>query len=173
GGAGEGDHGARGHGRRLRRRAVSEASAPRRRVLVVCHANTSRSIIAEKVLERLLAEHGLAGQVEVRSGGIAPYARDGSLVSLDARLVLREVGIELPPGAGATDLKTQRHLLASADTILVMTEEQRRMLAAFPEAAGEPGDIADPSMQDEDVFRRCRDEITRCLALGVERLLEG
>jgi len=26
-------------------------------------------------------------------------------------------------------------------------------------------------MQDEDVFRRCRDEITRCLALGVERLL--
>src|SRR5438477_106819 len=109
-------------------------------------------------------------------------SRDGSLVSLDARLVLREVGIELPPGAGATDLKTQRHLLASADTILVMTEEQRRMLAAFPEAAGKPvvtvrelagesGDIADPSMQDEDVFRRCRDEITRCLALGVERLL--
>ncbi len=104
-------------------------------------------------------------------------------MSLDARLVLREVGIELPPGAGATDLKTQRHLLASADTILVMTEEQRRMLTAFPEAAGKPvmtvrelagesGDIADPSMQDEDVFRRCRDEITRCLALGVERLLE-
>src|SRR5204862_40110 len=104
------------------------ASAPRRRVLVVCHANTSRSIIAEKVLERLLAEHGLAGQVEVRSGGIAPYARDGSLVSLDARLVLREVGIELPPGAGATDLKRQRHLLADADVIVVMTEQQRQML---------------------------------------------
>ena len=158
-------------------------SAPtRRRILVVCHANTSRSIIAEKLLLRLLAERGLADQVEVRSGGIAPYARDGSLVSLDARLVLREVGIELPPGAGATDLKNQRHLLASADTILVMTEEQRRMLAAFPEAAGKPiltvrelagesGDIADPSMQDEDVFRRCRDEITRCLARGLERLL--
>ena len=32
-------------------------------------------------------------------------------------------------------------------------------------------DIADPSMQDEDVFRRCRDEITRCLARGLERLL--
>jgi hypothetical protein len=31
-------------------------------------------------------------------------------VSLDARFVLREVGIELPPGAGATDLKRQRHL---------------------------------------------------------------
>jgi protein-tyrosine-phosphatase len=155
-----------------------------RRVLVVCHANTSRSIIAEKVLQRLLAEHGFAHQVEVHSGGIAPYARDGSLVSLDARLVLREVGIELPPGAGATDLKRQRHLLARADLILVMTEEQRRMLDAFPEAAGKPvltvkelageaGDIADPAMQDEDVFRRCRDEITRCLARGIERLLAG
>ena len=157
---------------------------PPRRLLVVCHANTSRSIIAEKVLERLLAEHGRASTVEVRSGGIAPYARDGSLVSLDARFVLREVGIELPPDAGATDLKRQRHLLADADLILVMTEEQRRMLAAFPEATGKPvltlrelageaGDIADPSMQDEDVFRRCRDEITRCLVRGLERLLAG
>jgi len=161
---------------------VSAGPAPRRRVLVVCHANTSRSIIAEKVLERLLAEHGLAGRVKVRSGGIAPYARDGSLVSLDARLVLREVGIELPPGAGATDLKRQRHLLAEADVILVMTGQQREMLRDFPETAGKPvltvrelagesGDIADPSMQDEDVFRRCRDEITRCLARGLERLL--
>jgi protein-tyrosine-phosphatase len=163
---------------------VTEPAARSRRILVVCHANTSRSIIAEKVLERLLAEHGLAGAVEVRSGGIAPYARDGSLVSLDARFVLREVGIDLPPDAGATDLKRQRHLLEEADIILVMTEEQRRMLAGFPEAAGKPimtvrelagesGDIADPAMQDEDVFRRCRDEITRCLARGLERLLAG
>ena len=68
--------------------------------------------------------------------------------------------------------------------ILVMTDEQRRMLAAYPEAsdkpimtvrefAGECGDIADPSMQDENVFRHCRDEITRCLGLGLARLLGG
>jgi protein-tyrosine-phosphatase len=152
-------------------------------VLFVCHANTSRSIIAEQVLRRLLSDRG-TDDVEVRSGGIAPYARDGSLVSLDARFVLRELGIELAPDAGATDLKRQRHLLAAADLILVMTDEQRRMLAAFPEAAGKPvltlrelagegGDIADPSMQDEDVFRRCRDEIVRCLEAGLARVLEG
>ena len=151
---------------------------------MVCHANTSRSVIAEAVLQRLLAERGLDGAVEIRSGGIAPYARDGSLVSLDARLALREIGIDLPPDACATDLKHQRHLLDGADVILVMTDEQRRMLATFPEAAGkrvltirelagESGDIADPAMQDEDVFRRCRDEITRCLAHGLERLLAG
>ncbi len=152
-----------------------------RRVLIVCHANTSRSIIAEEVLRRLLAARGLADVVQVRSGGIAPYARDGSLVSLDARFVLREVGIELDPERSATDLKRNRQLLAEADLILVMTDEQRRMLAEFPEAAdkpvatlrelaGESGDIADPSMQDEDVFRRCRDEIIRCLGVGVDRL---
>jgi protein-tyrosine-phosphatase len=163
---------------------VTDAAPPRRRVLVVCHANTSRSIIAEAVLQRLLAARGLEGAVEVRSGGIAPYARDGSLVSLDARFVLEEVGIALPRDAGATDLKRQRHLLAEADMILVMTEEQRRMLAAFAEADGTPvltlrelaggtGDIADPAMQDEAVFRRCRDEITDCLARGLERLLTG
>jgi protein-tyrosine-phosphatase len=153
-----------------------------RRVLIVCHANTSRSIIAEKVLLRLVAARGLAERIEVRSGGIAPFARDGSLVSLDARFVLREVGIELPEGAGATDLKRNRHLLAEADVILVMTDEQRRMLAAFEEAsgkrvltvrelAGEVGDIADPAMKDEDVFRYCRDEIIRCLEQGFDRLL--
>ena len=158
-------------------------SGQRRRVLIVCHANTSRSIIAEAILRRLLAERGHGDAVEVRSGGIAPYARDGSLVSLDARFVLREVGIELAPGAGATDLKRQRHLLEQADVILVMTDEQRRMLAAsIPEAggkrvltlrelAGDEGDIADPSMQDEDVFRGCRDEIVRCLERGFPRLL--
>jgi protein-tyrosine-phosphatase len=155
----------------------------KRQILFVCHANTSRSIIAEAVLRRLLGERGHAERVDVRSGGIAPYARDGSLVSLDARLALREVGIELPREAGATDLKRQRHLLEAADVILVMTDEQRRMLAAgFPEASGKPvltlhelagdaGDIADPAMQDEDVFRRCRDDITRCLERGLERLL--
>src|SRR5262249_6167455 len=155
GGDREGDHRAGDPGRRLRRRAVST-----RRILVVCHANTSRSIIAEKLLQRLLAERGHAGEVEVRSGGIPPHGRDGSPVSMDARLVLAEIGIDVPKGAGATDLKVQRHLLAEADIILVMTDEQRRMLSAgFPEAAGKPvltvrelageaGDIKDPSMQD-------------------------
>ena len=159
------------------------AVAAPRRVLFVCHANTSRSIIAEAVLLRLLRERGLERAVSVRSGGIAPFARDGSLVSLDAKFVLREIGIPEPPKPGATDLKRNRHLLAEADLILVMTEEQRRMLAGFEEAAGkrvltlrelagERGDIDDPSMKDEDVFRRCRDEIVKCLERGLPRLLE-
>jgi len=161
------------------------APSSKRRILIICHANTSRSIIAEAVLLRLLASQGMADRFEVRSGGIAPYARDGSLVSLDARFVLRDIGIHLPEGAGATDLKRQRHLIEEADVILAMTDEQRRTLAAgFPESngkpvvllrelAGETGDIADPAAQGEDVFQSCRDEIVRCLEIGLPRLLEG
>jgi protein-tyrosine phosphatase len=157
-------------------------SSPRR-VLVVCHANTSRSIIAEAVLLRLLASRGLGDRVAVSSGGIAPFARDGSLVSLDARFVLREIGIHLPEGAGATDLKRHPDHIEAADLILAMTEEQRAQLGTkFPEAAGkrvllvrelvgEAGDIDDPSMKDEDVFRFCRDEIVRCLDGGLDALL--
>jgi protein-tyrosine phosphatase len=157
-------------------------SSPRR-VLVVCHANTSRSIIAEAVLLRLLASRGLGDRVAVSSGGIAPFARDGSLVSLDARFVLREIGIHLPEGAGATDLKRHPDHIEAADLILAMTEEQRAQLTAkFPESAGkrvvlvrelvgETGDIDDPSMKDEDVFRFCRDEIVRCLDVGFDALL--
>jgi len=154
-----------------------------RRVLIVCHANTSRSIIAEAVLLRLVRERGLEHALSVASGGIAPFARDGSLVSMDARFVLRDIGIPEPPKPGATDLKRNRHLIVEADVILVMTDEQRRMLAAFDEAGGKPvltlrelagdaGDIADPSMQSEDVFRRCRDDIVDCLERGFARLLE-
>jgi len=162
--------------------AAPAAAAPRR-VLIVCHANTSRSIIAEAVLLRLLRERGLDGGVSVVSGGIAPFARDGSLVSLDAKFVLQEIGIPAPPKPGATDLKRNRHLLAEADLILVMTDEQRRMLSGFEEAAGKrvltlrelaggTGDIADPAMQDEDFFRSCRDQIVECLEAGLPRLLE-
>lgn len=154
-----------------------------RRVLIVCHANTSRSIIAEAVLLRLVRERGLEDRLHVSSGGIAPYARDGSLVSLDARFVLRDIGIPEPPKPGATDLKRNAHVIAAADLILVMTDEQRRMLDKFPEAAGkrvltlrelagDAGDIDDPAMQPEDVFQRCRDEIVDCLHRGFERLLD-
>jgi protein-tyrosine-phosphatase len=150
-------------------------------VLFVCHANTSRSVIADHLLRRLLAAEGRT-DIRVRSGGIAPYARDGMLVSMDARLILGEVGIDVPPSAVATDLKAQRHLLAEADLILVMTDEQRRMLEPYPEVrgkpmftlrefAGEAGDVDDPAGRGEDVFRRCREDIQRCLTKAVPRLV--
>ncbi len=153
-----------------------------RKILFVCHANTSRSIIAEALLKKMLRERALHDHLSVESGGIAAYARDGALVSMDARLVLRDDGIHIPPESVSTDLKRNRHMVADADLILTMTEEQVRMMrSAFPEAddkpvftlrefAGGRGDIEDPAGQDENFFAACRDQIKDCLLKAVERL---
>jgi len=158
-------------------------SPPYRRILIICHANTSRSAIAEALLKKMLRERALHEQVTVTSGGVAPFARDGALVSLDARMVLRDEGIHLPPDSVATDLKTNRHLVREADLILAMTDQQIEILrAVFPEAegkpvytlkafAGDPGNIEDPAGRDEAFFANCRDEIKACLERAIARLV--
>ena len=152
-------------------------------LLIVCHANTARSIMAHVLLERMLADRDAHHRVRIRSGGIANYARDGMLPSLDARIVLREEGIELDEHSlTSTDLRRHRHLISEADLILTMTVEQKTAIEAYAEAAGrsvftlrefagEAGNIEDPATQGEDVFRSCRDEIKRCLVLALDRLL--
>jgi len=154
-----------------------------RTILLVCHANTARSVMAQALLQRMLAERDALEGVRIRSGGIAPYARDGMLPSLDARIVLREEGIHLgEDDLVSTDLKRHRHLLAEADLIVTMTVQQKHMVEDFAEArgrsvvtlrelAGEEGDIGDPATQGEETFRACRDEIRRCLERSVDRLL--
>ena len=153
-------------------------------VLLVCHANTCRSVMAHVLLEKMLDERGVNGNVRVRSGGIANHARDGMIPSLDARIVLREDGIHLAEDAmTSTDLRRHRDVIADANLILTMTAQQKEMLGAYEEAreqpiftlkefAGEEGDIGDPFDQGEERYRACRDEIKRCLSKSVDRLLE-
>lgn len=141
--------------------------------------------MAESLLVRLLAERGAADRVTVRSAGIAPYARDGALVSLDARIVLRENGIDEPAKTVSTDLARNPQLLAEADLILAMTSEQIAMLRRrFPatkdkpvwtwkEFAGQSGDIEDPAGRGEEVHAACFREIAATAPAVVRRLLEG
>ena len=138
--------------------------------------------MAHTLLKRMLTERGV-DHIRVRSGGIAIYARDNMIPSLDARMVLREYGVHLKENDWSSiDLKRHRHLIAQADLILAMTQEQKRMLDAYPEAegkrvftlrefAGEEGDIDDPAMQGEEVFRACLIEIKRCLEKSFDNLL--
>ncbi len=149
-------------------------------ILIVCAANTCRSVIAHWVLRKFLDERGLS-HVAVASAGIAPFARDGSLVSLEARMVLREEGIELPDSATSVALKTHPELVADADLILAMTGEQKvlveamaaaqgKEVATFREFAGESGDIGDPFAQGDEAYRRCMTDIRRCAAKIAARL---
>lgn len=152
-------------------------------VLLVCHANTCRSVMAHVLLEKMLVERGTNGHVRVRSGGIANHARDGMIPSLDARLVLREWDIHLSEDAFAsTDLRRHREIVAEAHLIVTMTAEQKHTIGGYEEArgrpvltlhelAGEGGDVDDPFGQSEDRYRATRDEIKRCLDLGLDRML--
>src|SRR5215467_8985558 len=99
-----------------------------RSILLICAANTARSVMAEHIIVRELEVRGLGSEIRVRSAGIAPYARDGALVSLDTRMVLRDIGIHLGDDATSTDLKRHPELLHEADIVIAMTEQQAREL---------------------------------------------
>jgi protein-tyrosine phosphatase len=152
-------------------------------VLFVCHANTSRSIMAETLLRQMLEARGLAGSIRVHSAGVAPYARDGALVSLDTRFALRDHGIDLADGKTSTDQKRNLHLLETADLVLAMTGEQKEVVERMPQAAGKPiytlleyagarGDIADPASRDESFFRDTCALIKRTLEQAMPRLTQ-
>ena len=140
--------------------------------------------MAQKLIERMLEERGLRERLHVSSAGVWVHARDGMIPSLDARLALREVGIELAEHAMAsTALREHPELLDPAHLVVAMTEEQRAIVLAHAngrgvpvttlrELAGERGDIADPAGQGETAFRAARDEIMRCLALGFDQLVQ-
>jgi protein-tyrosine phosphatase len=141
--------------------------------------------MAHVLLERMLRERQAEGQLRVRSGGVAPHARDGMIASLDARLVLRELGIHLAEDAfHSTDLRRHPELVAQADLVLTMTEAQKALVAALGmmdgrpiftlrEFAGERGDIEDPYGGDDHGYRHARDVIRRCLERSFERILDG
>jgi protein-tyrosine-phosphatase len=165
------------------RAGAAAGGARPRRVLIICAANTARSIMAEHMLRRELGRRGVDGVIEIRSAGIAPYARDGALVSLDTRMTLKSIGIAIGEEATSTDLKRHPELLEAADLVIAMTMQQERDLRErFPAAAarpvftlrafaGEAGDIDDPFEQGHEVFDICRDEIGRLIPRVADRLL--
>ena len=139
--------------------------------------------MAETLLRQMLEERGLGGKHHVDSAGVAAYARDGALVSLDTRFALRDHGIEVGEEITSTDLKRNLHLLETADLVLAMTSEQKKLVERLPgaggkrvqtlrEFVGEEGDIADPATRDESFFQQTCTEIKRCLDLALPRLLE-
>jgi len=82
----------------------------------------------------------------------------------------------------STDLRRHREIVAEAHLIVTMTTQQKEMIGAYDEAqgrqiftlhelAGEGGDVDDPFGQGEDRYRATKDEIKRCLELGVDRML--
>ena len=146
-------------------------------ILVVCSVNTARSRLLEGFLKDLFVKKNM--NVKVKSGGISSHARDGMLISMDAKLVMKEVGIILPEDSLSKDLKKYPELIEEADLIITLTDKHKEEISDFydinskeiitlKEFAGEKGDIADPSMKELEGFRTTRDEIYDCLMKGLQ-----
>ena len=151
---------------------------PYKSILVVCSVNTARSRMAEGFLKDFFSRHNL--NVVVKSGGISSHARDGMLISMDAKLVMEEIGIKLPDNSASIDLKKHPEFIIDVDLILTLTEKHKTELMKFmnvnhkeiftlKEFAGSRGDIKDPSMKEIEGFRIARDEILDSLLKGLNK----
>ncbi len=150
---------------------------PFKSILVVCSVNTARSRIAEGFLRDFFSKFN--SNVSVKSGGISSNARDGMMISLDARLVMEELGIKLSDNALSLDLKKHPEFIKEADLILTLTNQHKKEINEFfnvnskkvltiKEFGGGSGDIEDPSMKEE-LFRKVRDEIIDSLMKGLNK----
>ncbi|MFX0025049.1 MAG: low molecular weight protein arginine phosphatase [Candidatus Hermodarchaeota archaeon] len=153
---------------------------PYKNILVVCSVNTARSRMAEGFLKDIFSKINLG--VKISSGGISSNAREGMLISLDAKLAMEEVGISLPESALSIDLKRHPQLIRQADLILTLTSKHKEEMFEFfdidskkiftiKEFGGESGDIEDPSMKGLDGFRKARDEIKECIMKGLKKYM--
>jgi protein-tyrosine-phosphatase len=151
---------------------------PYKSILVACSVNTARSRMAEGYLRDFFSRHNL--DVKVISGGVSLHARDGMLISMDAKLAMDEIGIKLSDTSLSVDLKKYPELIQKADLILTLTEKHKEEIHSFfgtnskeiftiKEFAGDSGDIADPSMKELEGFRKARNEIIDCLNKGLEK----
>ncbi len=141
---------------------------PEKKILFVCTGNVCRSVLAEKLLNKLAAERGLAW--EARSCGVA--AQRYSAASPEIRRILEREGA--PPFTHVPQL-VGRDLLRWADLTLTMTQEHRRaVLERFPEFhakvrvllphVGLPGaDVEDPMGRGDEAYERSARDIKEAL----------
>jgi len=151
---------------------------PYKKILVVCSVNTARSRMSEGYLRDYFSRNTM--DVSVSSGGIASNARDGMLISLDAKLAMKEISILLSDDSLSVDLKKHPKLVKEADLILTLTEKHKKEIYdhfklenidiyTLREFAGKTGDIEDPSMKGIEGFRKARDEIITSIIEGMKK----
>jgi protein-tyrosine-phosphatase len=153
--------------RRTARRRLSEAKAGA--VLFVCQGNLCRSPFAAAVLKGLLSRSDSVS-LESRSAGLLQAGRTPPKEAVRAA---RAFGVDL---AAHRSRSISPELLREATLIMVMTQEQKRviqqrfgrlaapilLLGDLDPVAGDR-DIIDPWGQALDVFETCYQRIDRCV----------
>lgn len=136
---------------------VKENRFTRKRILIVCTGNTCRSPLAEGWLKAELKHQHFSDQIKILSCGI--FARDGSGISMESALALRNDGIDVG------DFKTtacRREEVLKADLILAMEEQHKKFIEEIcPEARGKIIllDIDDPIGLSLEHYEKCYQSI--------------
>ena len=142
-----------------------------RSFVFVCHGNIMRSPMAERMLKRVLIEHGQEG-IEVCSAGM--HASPGREAHPLAQTVARELG--LPLDHHRAQLMTAE-IVENTDAIFAMdfqnkaellarfpqAERKIFMLSAYAEGSRRYREIDDPYFGDEEEVRRCYALLRTCV----------
>ncbi len=158
------------HSRRRHKLRCQLATIPIRSVLFICDGNAYRSPYAASVLKRALASSPSAPPTSVQSAGFFAPGRPAPAAAISAA---RERGVDL---SGHVSRLVTPVLLAEADAIVVMSEEQERSLGRDahprgtlfllgdldPHSAG-VRTIEDPVGRDPATIARVFSRIDRCV----------
>ncbi len=123
-------------------------------ILFVCTGNTCRSPMAEGYLKSLGLEN-----IAVKSCGLAA---DGSPVSKNSVKALREIGIDI---SGHISRTIAAEDIDWADRIICMSNSHKAYLEPYAKEKLSVlgGGISDPFICGLEVYRACRDEITKAI----------
>lgn len=128
-------------------------------IAFVCTGNTCRSPMAEGIFNTMAEDRGLS----VRAASFGMAAASGAPISQNAVAVCAEIGVDI------ADMRSHFALdynPGQFERFYCMSEEHRVMLE---ECLGIPSEsitvlgVSDPFGGNLDVYRKCRDEIYRCV----------
>ncbi|MGI8497176.1 MAG: low molecular weight protein arginine phosphatase [Gemmatimonadaceae bacterium] len=146
------------------------------RILFVCTGNTCRSVMAEAIASRLIAERGLQG-VHAESAGTAAW--EGAAASDGALLVGMERSTDLSPHRARP---LSRELVSEHDLLLAMSPHHLERLEAlggrgksylltdYASRGARADPIGDPFGGDLDQYRHTYDQLEEEIRRALDRL---
>ena len=139
-------------------------------ILLISTDNTSRGVMVEAVLNRLLLERGIT-DVKVRPRG---------LVVLFPALVLENNGISC---SDYQSIQVTPEDFEDCDLVITISEEQKKkvmeeyeilsLVYTLKELAGEQGEMLDPYGKDMIDYEYCYREIERLAEKSLKNILGG